>query len=113
MYKQVIIIRMDLKMSKGKAIAQACHASLGAYRKAGSMKRKLWEIEGEKKVVLRAESLEELLKLKQEAEKAKLPAYLVIDAGLTELPKGTVTALAIGPDKEGRIDKITGKLKAL
>jgi PTH2 family peptidyl-tRNA hydrolase len=42
-----------------------------------------------------------------------MPIYLVQDAGRTELPKGTVTCLGIGPDEDEKIDKITDELKLL
>ncbi len=111
--KQAIVIRKDLKMGKGKAIAQACHASLGAYKKTNFLIRKLWEIEGEKKVVLACKDLNELKDLERKAKKLKLPCFLVIDAGKTQLEPGTPTALGIGPAKDELIDKITGKLKLL
>ena len=47
--KQVMVIRTDLKMGKGKIAAQACHASLGAYKKSDSQKIRKWESESEKK----------------------------------------------------------------
>ena len=57
--KQVIIMRNDLKMGKGKIAAQACHASIAAYKKADPLKIKLWERDGAKKVVLKVNSLKE------------------------------------------------------
>ena len=47
------------------------------------------------------------------ADKSKLVNALIKDAGLTEIPPGTITCLAIGPDEDKKIDKITGKLKIL
>ena len=55
MYKQVIVLRKDLKMGLGKSIVQACHASLGAYKRAKPTARKLWEREGAKKVVVKVD----------------------------------------------------------
>ena len=112
MLKQVILIRKDLKMGFGKAIAQACHASLVSAFKCKRKTVEEWMEEGGKKVVLKA-SLEEILDAEKKARKTKITSFLVVDAGLTQLEPGTVTALGIGPDEEQKIDKITGKLKLL
>lgn len=111
MYKQVIVLRKDLRMSVGKACAQSSHASLGAYRKAKKSIIDGWLKNGEKKVVVFVNSKQEIMKLYKKAKENKLPCFLVKDAGLTELKIGTITALGIGPDEEKKIDKITGKLK--
>jgi len=113
MYKQVIVIRNDLGLSIGKAAAQACHACYESSRKSTPKIRQLWENEGQKKIVLVVEDLKQLRNLKKDADKLKLPNSLISDAGLTEIKKGTVTCLGIGPDKEERIDKVTGNLKLL
>ena len=111
--KQVIVIREDLKMGKGKIAAQASHASLLAFLKAGILKRKKWLKEGMKKVVLKVSSEKEILELYKKAKQKKLPSALIKDAGLTQIPPGTITALGIGPAEEKKIDEITGKLKLL
>jgi len=111
--KQAILIRTDLKMGKGKIATQAAHASLEAYKKADKNIIKKWEEEGSKKVVLKVSSLKELLKFKKKADQLKIPYALIIDAGLTQLKKGTITCLGLGPDEEEKIDKITKKLKLL
>lgn len=111
MYKQVVVLRKDLKISFGKAIAQACHASLGSYKKTSKKIVEKWNEFGAKKVILKVSSRKKLLEIYEKAKKRKLPCFLVKDAGLTELRKGTITALAIGPYKEEKIDEVTGKLK--
>ncbi len=113
MYKQVIAIRRDLKLSKGKLAAQAAHASLDAYKRADGKVREAWEREGQKKVVVGVADLREIEDLHRKARELKLPCTLVRDAGRTEIPAGTVTALGIGPVKEGQADQITGGLKML
>jgi len=113
MYKQVIIIRKDIKMGSGKIAAQASHASLEAYKKADAKAKKEWESGGSKKVVVGAGSFKELFALYEQAHTAKLPCAMISDAGKTQLEKGTITALGIGPAEEKRLDKITGKLKLL
>ena len=120
MYKQAIVLRTDLGISKGKMCAQAAHASLEAAIKTLKVdkihKSKVfenWRKEGAKKVVLKVMSESALIKLRDQAVRAGLRAALIKDAGFTELPAGTITALGIGPDKEEKIDKITGKLAAL
>jgi len=113
MFKQIIIIRNDLGMSGGKKCVQTAHASLGAYKKADKKIVKKWELEGQKKVVLEVDSRKKILDLYKELKKAKIPCFLVEDAGLTELKPGTITALGIGPERKEALDKITGKLKLL
>ena len=113
--KQVIVVRSDLKMGKGKIAAQVAHASLSAVE--ASHRRSAWydswREEGQAKVVLKVQSEAELRELFQRARRAGLPAALVEDRGLTQVEPGTVTCLGIGPAPDGDIDSITGKLKLL
>jgi PTH2 family peptidyl-tRNA hydrolase len=113
MQKQAIIFRKDLKMGKGKLAAHAAHASLGSMRATDGKIVETWEKSGEKKVVLKIEDEKKLREIYKKAKDAKLPCFLVKDAGLTQLKAGTITAVAIGPADEKKIDKITGKLKLL
>ena len=113
MYKQVVVVRADLKMSKGKTAAQVAHASLEAFRKAKQEAQRAWQAEGAKKVVVKAKDLSELLQLQKKAQSLKLTTSLIRDAGKTELEEGTITCLGIGPDDEEKINKVTGKLKML
>ncbi len=111
MYKQVIILRKDLNCGKGKLITHAIHAAIGSMRNVDNEIVDKWEEEGAKKVVLKVKDLKELREIYKKVKASKLPCCLVKDAGLTQLEKGTVTALGIGPVKEKDVDKITGKLK--
>lgn len=113
MWKQVIVIRQDLKMSKGKIAAQVAHASLESYKRSSLEDQMEWEAWGSKKVVLKIKSLREILTLQKAANKAKVPNSLIKDAGHTELEPGTVTTLGIGPCSEDEIDHITGHLQML
>ena len=113
MYKQVIVFRRDIKIGKGKLASHCAHASLGAMKKAESGIVEKWEGEGAKKVVLRVNEIKELRDIYKKSKKSKLPCFLVKDAGLTQLKKGTITCLGIGPAEEKKINKITGKLKLL
>jgi PTH2 family peptidyl-tRNA hydrolase len=113
MYKQVIVVRRDLKLDKGKLAVQVAHASLDAYKKSDPDARKRWEDSGTKKVVVRAESLKEMLDLHKKAKGLGLPCSIIRDAGRTQIKPGTITALGIGPCKEEDLDKVTGKLKIL
>lgn len=126
--KQVLIIRKDLKMRRGKEIAQGSHASLGAILNlmndddSGSKKSKILHYKNDDpldawingpftKICLYVNSEEELLELDYKAKEAKLIHCLITDAGRTEfhgIP--TKTVLAIGPAWEEDINKITGHL---
>lgn len=113
-YKQVMVIRRDLGLSKGKLAVQVAHGAVTAAFKAYKEKPewfKAWFNEGQKKVVVRAENEKELFELMGKAKALDLPCALIKDAGLTEIPSGTITCLAIGPAPEELVDKVTGHLK--
>jgi PTH2 family peptidyl-tRNA hydrolase len=113
MYKQVIAVRKDLKLSRGKLAAQVAHASLEAYKRSDAGARNAWEREGSKKVVVGVGGLRELEEIHRKSREIKLPCALIRDAGKTEIEPGTTTALGIGPVKESDADRITGNLKML
>lgn len=112
-YKQAIIVRKDLKWGKGKLAAHVAHAAVAAAFSAEKNVIEFWQKNGSKKVVLKVRDLNEMKKIFSAAKKKKLPTAMISDAGFTQLPRGTVTSLAIGPAKEKEIDRITGKLKLL
>ena len=109
--KQVILVRKDLKLSKGKMAAQASHASVEAVLKSSKDDVGVWRSQGMKKSVLAVADKQELLLYVQRAEVAGLVVSIITDAGRTHLEPGTMTCGAIGPATEEKIDTITGKLK--
>jgi len=110
-YKQVILIRLDLKLPKGKMAAQAAHASVDAVLKSDDELVGKWRTQGMAKIVLKVTDEKELIKFFQEAKDNGIKASLITDAGRTVVAPGTKTAVAIGPDEEEKVDFITGKLK--
>ncbi|MCX8181684.1 MAG: peptidyl-tRNA hydrolase Pth2 [Candidatus Methanomethyliaceae archaeon] len=115
-YKQAIVVRQDLKMTKGKLAAQVAHASLSSYIITKNVRpdwASNWIREGQKKVVLKTRSLDELLEIKKLVERENIPNSLISDAGLTQLEPGTITCIGIGPAPADIIDKIVGNLKLL
>ncbi len=115
-YKQVLVFRQDLKMSKGKIAAQAGHAAVSSAQDAYVHRKKWWEawlFEGQRKIAVKVPSEKELGELEEEADKMGLPHSLIIDRGLTEIPAGSITCLGIGPAPNPLVDKLTGKLPLL
>jgi PTH2 family peptidyl-tRNA hydrolase len=115
-YKQVLVFRSDLKMSKGKIAAQAGHAAVSAAQEAHIHHKRWWEAwfyEGQRKIAVKVPSEKDLIELEEAAEDLGLPHSLIVDRGLTEIPEGTVTCLGIGPAPCEKIDKLTGKLPLL
>jgi PTH2 family peptidyl-tRNA hydrolase len=109
--KQVIVVRSDLKLDKGKLAGQVAHAAVSAAEK--SKWKKEWLAVGQKKSVLKCADLGELLSLFEQAKRSGLPAELICDAGKTQIPAGTTTCFGIGPAPGDLIDKVTGRLKLL
>jgi PTH2 family peptidyl-tRNA hydrolase len=113
--KQVIVVRTDLDMGKGKIAAQVGHACvLGAehVRKSHPEWYQQWW-GGQEKVVVKVSGIKELQEVKRGAIDLNLPWSEVSDAGHTQLAPGTTTCISIGPAPENLIDKITGDLKLL
>ncbi len=114
--KQAILVRNDLDMSKGKTAAQVAHAALMSYFEAEKKYKKIaeeWLRTGQRKIVLKVNDEKEMKRLFEAFKYKGIPCALVSDAGLTELPPGTVTALGIGPWVKEEIDKLTSALKLL
>lgn len=127
--KQVIVIRKDLNMRKGKMIAQGSHASMKAVLdlmvdkndkmtlhlgQPGYEAMKDW-IEGRfTKICVSVNSESELLDVYNKAKEKGLICSLITDAGLTEFNGvSTITCCAIGPVWSDEVDEITGGLSLL
>lgn len=138
--KQVIVMRKDLNMRKGKMAAQAAHAAMLFLVSGATLQRnKLmspksvdgrndmhlleqalsdseadWIERAFTKVVVGVDSEEELFEIHQKALDAGLTSHVVRDAGYTEFAGvPTYTCLAIGPADSNEINAITGHLKLL
>ncbi len=111
--KQVILVRQDLKLPKGKLAAQAAHASVEAVLKSEPTMVKTWRKEGMPKIVLKVKDEKELISFFQKAKDEDLVSSLITDAGRTVVEPGTRTCVGIGPDEEEKIDWLTGKLSLL
>lgn len=112
-YKQVILVRQDLKLPKGKLAAQCAHASVEAVLKSETKVINAWRDQGMAKIVLKVKDEKELIFYFQQAKDTRLVASLITDAGKTVIAPGTRTCVGIGPEVEEKIDKITGKLALL
>ena len=115
-YKQVIVFRGDLKLSKGKIAAQAGHAAVSAAEEARKRHRGWWDawlFEGQRKIAVKVKDEKELLELEEAAEDLGLPNALIVDRGLTEIPPDTITCLGIGPAPAEKVDRLTADLPLL
>lgn len=128
--RQVLVIRQDLAMPKGKAIAQGAHAAMARLTRGEGVeirtrpdgRRELvvqldaaleaWITGVFKKVCLFVRSEAELLDLHEKVQAAGLRCSLIQDSGLTVF-KGvsTYTFLSIGPHPKEFIDPFTGHLR--
>ena len=124
--KQVIVIRRDLKMRRGKEIAQGAHASsawlaslvvealdpvTGTATITLDRSALVWVSTSWRKVTLQTQTEDELVALHEAAVGRGLRSHLIRDSGRTEFGGvPTITALAIGPDLAEVIDEVTGHL---
>ena len=124
--KQVIVVRRDLNMRKGKIASQVAHASQAwlfannESNRVDELKIKLtsseamWLTGSHAKVVTYVDSEDELRDLMFHAEIKGVQFHPIIDEGRTEFHgQSTLTCCAFGPDDEESINEITGKLKLL
>jgi len=115
-FKQVIVVRTDIKMSKGKMAAQAGHAAVSSAEYARRNRPEWWSpwiSEGQCKIAVKVSSEQEIQELERKARNSNLPVALIVDRGLTELPPETTTCLGIGPAPANKVDAITGNLRLL
>jgi peptidyl-tRNA hydrolase, PTH2 family len=110
-FKQVIMVRTDLKMPKGKLAVQVAHASVEAVLGSSDEKIKAWKREGMKKIVLKVSSEKELRDYLKKARDLKIKTALITDAGKTFFETYATTCCALGPELESKIDVVTGHLK--
>jgi PTH2 family peptidyl-tRNA hydrolase len=125
--KQVIVIRRDLRMRRGKEIAQGAHASMAWLSQrviermtpAGAVDHvqlseaeQAWFERSFRKVTVKVTSEDDLMAVYARALEAGLVTHLITDRGLTEFGGvPTRTCLGIGPDYDDLIDPVTGDLE--
>jgi len=115
-HKLILVIRMDLKMGKGKMAAQCSHAAVSAYKrleKDNPVMLKKWEFCGQPKVAVKTNTEEDLHDLCAAARTLGLVTAMVQDAGRTQIAPGSITTLAVGPGPAQLVDQVTGHLKLL
>ena len=115
-YKQALIVRLDLKIGRGKIAVQCSHAAVSAAEDARVRFPEWWRgwlEEGQCKIALKVADLETLLNLENKARRNRLPVYLVRDRGLTQVPPYTITCVGIGPAPSNLVDNLTGDLSLL
>jgi peptidyl-tRNA hydrolase len=114
--KMVLVIRADLKLTKGKTASQASHAAVICFKKSLENNRSLadkWLSVGQPKIVLKVESQSDLENLQKLARESGVTNTLVLDAGRTHIEPGTATCLGLGPDYDEKIDALVRDLKLL
>jgi peptidyl-tRNA hydrolase len=109
--KQVIVVNESLALPRGKLAAQVAHASVASLLMADPSNLQVWLNVGMPKIVLASPDEDDLVQCYERALAAKLPAYLVRDAGRTVIEAGTVTSLGIGPAPDEDINAITGEYR--
>lgn len=124
--KQVIVVRKDLSMRKGKIASQVAHASMKFLVDNNEATRgdevhikltpaeAMWLTGSFTKIVVGVDTKEALEDLIFRAELADVEVHPIIDAGRTEFNGvPTLTCAAFGPCSSEELDKLTGNLKLM
>jgi len=111
MYKCAILVRSDLKMSKGKVIAQSGHAIVNTMCNSSQSKINSWMECGETIVTLKINNIKTMQTIYEIAQRKNVYSHIVTDAGHTEIAPGTQTVCVLGPDTETKINKLISQLK--
>lgn len=119
--KQVIVMRKDLNLSKGRLVAQGAHASIAFLTNLIqeydgeplplSNAEKEWVYGTFFKICVGVNDEKELFDMGSKAVNEGLNVKYIQETGGFDEP--TFTCLAIGPDYSSKIDPITGHLKLL
>ncbi len=126
--KLVIAVRRDLHMTRGKEIAQACHAAVGVLLGGSGytydeekceldhvrMDRDTlaWLEGGSAKICVKVDTEQALYDLERKAGEAGIHSCLIIDDGLTMFHGvKTPTCIAIGPARSDMLNPVTGGLQ--
>src|SRR3989442_12577200 len=115
-FKQVLIVRLDLEMGRGKAAVQCAHAAVSAAEEARTHLHdwwKSWMDEGKMKVALKVPDLDSVLELKRKGKSKGIPVPLVRDRGLPKAPPETFPCLGLAPPPAVLLDSLTGNLTLL
>ena len=107
-----LIVRKDLKMSKGKIGAQCGHAVENLIIRAPKSTLIKYHQSHHTKICLESK-LADILDIENWCHEQKIPCHLVIDAGRTQLKPNTPTVLGIGPVEKKLVKNITQDLKLL
>ncbi len=108
------LCRSDLQLSPGKLAVQCAHAAVESLQRAKKTHSRMvqrWKEGSSRKVCLAVDDETELEYFLELVQEASLPFALIKDAGLTEVPPGTVTVLGIGPAPRHTMDSILSELK--
>lgn len=116
--KQLLVVRKDLKMRRGKECAQCAHASVGVVTSTiwgdhGNLDPnvQVWIDTGQAKITVTVNSEQEMDELHARAVERNMLTYQVVDHGRTEFNGvHTKTVLAIGPAPDDMFIGLTDHL---
>lgn len=131
MIKQVIVVRKDLNMRKGKLAAQVAHASVKSIMDHMDVTSdeenihrdlalshgnpfNLWLTGLQTKIVVGCDGEQEINNIAEKCQDLGISYSIITDVGKTEFNGvPTITCIAVGPDHEEWINEVTSSYKLL